>query len=220
MRKILENFIVESDIELNYFDEVVDYIINNEQRILEFFKLDKLPQKVKIIITSYGPFKEFIQNKYGEVLNYVAGDSDSFTHTIRILNIDDQIKYTTHREADVNKIKVTALHEIVHQCHGTYHNDYRYTTWFAEGLATNLANQNYKVINISKCDFNQLKSDFRHYKGNYEYAYSIVNYVLNNYSDEEIFKLYSDPNYLREKAELIFTEAITWINKKLSNKTL
>ena len=46
MKKELQNFIIESDVPLNYFDEVVNYIIENEKRILEFFKLDKLPHKV------------------------------------------------------------------------------------------------------------------------------------------------------------------------------
>ena len=60
MKKELENFIIESDVQLDYFDNVVDYIAKNERRILDFFKLEKLPNKVKILILSYEPFKEFI----------------------------------------------------------------------------------------------------------------------------------------------------------------
>lgn len=86
--------------------------------------LEKLPNKVKILILSYEPFKDFIVSKYGEILSYICGDSNSSTHTIRILNVDDQIKYTTHKNADIERIKDTALHEIVHQCHHIYHTDY------------------------------------------------------------------------------------------------
>ena len=117
MKKELENFIIESDIQLDYFNDIVEHIAKNEQRILDFFKLKKLPQKVKILILSYEPFKEYIVSKYGEILSYICGDSNSSTCTIRILNVDDQIKYTTHKDADVERIKDTALHEIVHQCH-------------------------------------------------------------------------------------------------------
>lgn len=221
MKKELDNFIIESDIDLDYFDEIVDYIIENEKRLLDFFKLDKLPHKVNILILSYEPFKEFIISKYGEILSYVCGNSNSSTNTIRILNVDDQIKYTTHKDADVKRIKNTALHEIVHQCHHIYHTDYKQnykqTTWFSEGLATNLSNQNYDIQDLNECDFDMLKNDFRHYKGNYRFAYTIVNYVLNNYSDEEIEKLYKKLDYLREKTNIIFEEAKTWTSNQLNN---
>ena len=64
MKKELENFIIESDIQLDYFNDIVDHIANNERRILDFFKLEKLPNKVKILILSYEPFKEYIVSKY------------------------------------------------------------------------------------------------------------------------------------------------------------
>lgn len=207
MKKELDNFTIESDLELDYFFEVVNYIKENENRILDFFDLDRLPNKVTILILSYEPFKKFIISKYGEILDYTSGDSDSKTNTIRILNVEDQIKYTRHKNADIDKIKKTAIHEIVHQCHHLYHNDYRQTTWFSEGLAKNLAKQENKTVVLSDCDFNQLKNDFRHYDGNYAYASIIVNYILNNYSKEEIKKLYSDPDYLRNNADRLFNEA-------------
>ena len=208
MMKIeLENFIIESDIQLDYFEEVVKHIVENERRILNFFKLERLPNKIKILILSYNPFKEIIISKYGEILNYVRGNSSSETNTIIVLNIEDQIKYTIHKDADIKSLKDTVLHEIVHQCHHVYHNNHRQIIWFSEGLATNLANQNYKISDLNKCDFDKLKN-----KGSYIYAYTIVNYVLNNYSNEEIEKLYKNPNYLREKSSKIFEEAKSWTN--------
>lgn len=217
MKKELENFIIESDIQLDYFEEVVEHIAENEKRILDFFKLERLPNKIKILILSYKPFKEIIISKYGEILNYVRGNSCSETNTIIVLNIEDQIKYTIHKDADIKSLKDTVLHEIVHQCHHVYHNDHRQIIWFSEGLATNLANQNYKISDLNKCDFDKLKNDFSHYKGSYIYAYTIVKYVLNNYSNEEIEKLYKNPNYLREKSSKIFEEAKSWTNNILFN---
>ena len=217
MKKELENFIIESDIQLDYFEEVVEHIAENEKRILDFFKLERLPNKIKILILSYKPFKEIIISKYGEILNYVRGNSSSETNTIIVLNIEDQIKYTIHKDADIKSLKDTVLHEIVHQCHHVYHNDHRQIIWFSEGLATNLANQNYKISDLNKCDFDKLKNDFSHYKGSYIYAYTIVNYVLNNYSNEEIEKLYKNPNYLREKSSKIYEEAKSWTNNILFN---
>lgn len=218
MIKELDNFIIESDIKLDYFDEVVNHIIQNEKRILDFFKLEKLPKKVKIMILSYEPFKEFVISKYGEIMDYVSGDSDSKTNTIRILNIADQIKYTIHKNASVERIKGTALHEIVHQCHHVYHNDYRGITWFAEGLATNISNQDYELKNLNECDFDKLRSDFRHYKGSYNYSYTLVNYILNNYSEDIITELYKNPDFLRESAERIFEEAKVWVCEQIASK--
>ncbi len=189
-----------------------------KKRILDFFKLDKLPNKVKIMILSYEPFKEFVVCKYGEIQDYVSGDSDSKTNTIRILNVADQIRYTTHKNASVESIKGTSLHEIVHQCHQVYHNDYRQTTWFAEGLATNISNQDYELKNLNECDFDKLRTDFRHYKGSYNYSYTLANYILNNYFEDEITELYKNPDYLRESAERIFEEAKVWVSEQIISK--
>lgn len=213
MKVELDNFIIESDKQLDYFDDVVNHIKDNGSRVLSFFNIDKIPYKVNIKLVSYEPFKEFIISKYGEILEYVAGESDASTHTIRILNIDDQIKYTNHKNASVEQIKSTALHEIVHQCHHLFNDDFRDIIWFAEGLATNLSGQDYRLCKLDECDFDMLKKDFSHYKHNYNYAYSIVNYILNNYSEEEVIKLYSDSNYLRSKADTIFDEAKAWVSK-------
>ena len=214
MKIELNNFVIESNKKLDYFSDIVNYITENEKRILDFFELEKLPQKVKIFILSYEPFRKFIISKYGEILNYVSGDSDSQTNTIRILNIEDQIKYTIHKNANIDKIKGTILHEIVHQCHNVYHDDYRQIIWFSEGLATNISNQDYELKDLSECDFEKLKEDFRHYKGSYGFSYTIVNYILNNYTKEEINKLYSDPDYLRKKSNIIFEEASSWIKNR------
>lgn len=216
MKQELENFIIESDIRLNYFNDIINCIIDNEKRILDFFKLEKLPKKVNVLILNYEPFKNFIISKYGEILSYVSGDSDSLTSTIRILNISDQIKYTTHTDANIDKIKGTILHEIVHQCHHVYHNDYNQITWFAEGLATNISNQKYELQKLDECDFLKLKNDFRHYKDGYKFSYTIVNYILKNYTNKEITKLYSNPNYLRGKSDNIFEEAKSWIKDKFN----
>ena len=212
--KELDNFIIESDLELNYFDEIVHYIKDNEKRILDFFELDKLPKKITILILSYEPFKEFILSKFGSIKEYTRGDTDVNTNTIRLLNIEDQIKYTTHKDANIDQMKKTALHEVVHICHLQYHNDYNKTLWFIEGLATNLSNQDYELVNLNECDFENLKNNFYTYKDSYKYAYTIVNYILNNYSKEEITKLYKDPNYVRQSGDVIFNEAKVWANEQ------
>ena len=207
MRRELNNFIIESDTEVNYFDDIVDHIIINESSLFDFFNLKGFSSKVKISLMSYEPFKLFILNKYGDIADWTRGDADYNTNTIRVLNIEDQLKYTSHKGANLEQLKDTIMHEIVHACHNEHHRDYNETIWFAEGLATNLSNQNYLVVSLDECDFLALKNDFHHYKGGYAYAYTIVNFILNNYPKEEVDRLYSDPDYLRANADRLFIEA-------------
>ena len=210
MRQELDNFIIESDINIPYFEEVVNHILINEKKLLEFFNLEHFNNKVTISLMSYEPFKTFIINKYGDIAPWTRGDSDYNTNTIRVVNIEDQIKYTSHKDADLEQLKDTILHEIVHSCQNEYHRDFRETIWFAEGLATNLSNQKYSIVSLEDCDFNTLKNNFHYYKGGYAYAYTIVNYILNNYPKEEVDRLYSDPDYLRANNDKLFAEALEY----------
>lgn len=209
MRQELDNFIIESDINLPYFEEIVNHILIHEKDLFEFFNINGFENKVTISLMSYEPFKSFILNKYGDIAAWTRGDSDYNTNTIRVLNIEDQLKYTSHKDADLEQLKDTILHEIVHSCQNEY---YRYseepeTTWFAEGLATNLSNQVFSIVSLEDCNFNELKNRFHYYSGGYAYAYTIVNYILNNYPKDEVDKLYCDPNYLRANADRLFIEA-------------
>lgn len=217
MEKELENFIVKSDEELDYFDDIIEHITENEKRILNFFKLEKLPQKVEIEIMRYEPFKENYLENHDEIPDYLCGNSSYETKKIRLVNIEDRIKYTNHKNTNIDSFKKTVLHEIVHQCHSVHDNDCNQTKWFRDGLACNLADQRYKPLDINKCDFEKLKKDYEHCNGNYAYSYAIVKYVLSHYPVDEVTKLYSDSNYLRERADSIFEEAKAWINERSKN---
>ncbi len=202
------NFIFKSEINLEYFEDVLNFIRNNEKRILNFFDLEKLKNRYTIRIMKYESFKEFIINKYGSIKEYVRGDTDFNSKIISILDIEDQKKYTTHKDSTLEETLKMILHEIVHACHDEVNNSYYKNIWFSEGLATNLSNQNYSMVDLNNCDFKLLKSDFRSYgKGNYSFAYTIVKYVLDSFSREEILKLVYDSNYLESKSNEIYEKA-------------
>ena len=208
MKKELENFTIESDIELDYFDDIINYILDNEKSILSFFNLAKLPEKCDIKILSYSPFKDYIIKNYHEIYDFIRGVADPRTKTIRILNIEDQRKYTTHKYSTVHSTAKMIMHEIVHICNDYINDDYEQTIWFREGLATNLANQNYDLVSLENCDFESLEKDFLSFgEGKYDCSYTIVNYILNNYKKEEIEKLIIDSEYLKASSKRIFKEA-------------
>ena len=85
-----------------------------------------------------------------------------------ILNIEEQVKYTTHKDSNLDDTLKMILHEIIHSCNSVINNDFNQTIWFREGLATNLAHQNYSLVDLNNCNFKLLKEDFNNYgKGNY-----------------------------------------------------
>ena len=203
----LDNFIFKSEANIDYFDFLVKYIQDNEKKILDFFNIKKLPNKCNILMLNYDSFRDYQEKTYGKVYDYVRGITDPITKTIRVLNIDDQIKYTTHKDTNVEDTAKLIVHEIVHICNDYINNDFGQITWFKEGLATNLASQKYSLINLTDCDFELLKNNFNKCKDNYAYSYTIVNYILNHYSKEEVDKLVSDSEYLITYSDKLFNEA-------------
>ena len=59
MHKELDNVIVESNISIDYFDEIINYIKSNEKEILNFFGLSDLKEKYQVKSLEYKSFKEF-----------------------------------------------------------------------------------------------------------------------------------------------------------------
>ena len=217
MRKELDNFIIQSNCEIDYFDDIVNCIQNEEKEILNFFNLKKLTNKFCIVIMNYTEFEKEEIKRFGKVIDYVRGITDSKKNLIMILDIDDQRKYTTHKDANLSDSLKMILHEVVHACNSEINHDDDQTIWFKEGLATNLAYQNYSLIDLGSCDFELLKNSFNNYgENNYVYAYTIVHYILSNYEKDEIDKLILDSEYLRENSNKIFLEAKEFVlNRRL-----
>ena len=53
LHKELDNVIVESNISIDYFDEIINYIKSNEKEILNFFGLSDLKEKYQVKILDY-----------------------------------------------------------------------------------------------------------------------------------------------------------------------
>lgn len=203
MSIVLNNFIIETDKKIPYFDQIVNYIESNEADILSFFHLSKLSNKYHIKIIDICEFKEFIINKYGIYKNSNIADTDRKSKTIRILSYEDIMIYANYKKFTLEDYFKIFIHEFVHACHNELSNGCKEDIWFREGLAVNLAKQDYDLIDID-IDFEDLINNFRIIPNNYSYAYTIVKYILNNYSNDEIFKLISDLNYFKDKSKSIF----------------
>ena len=62
MSIVLNNFIIETQKKVPYFDQIVNYIESNEADILSFFHLSKLSNKYYIKIIDICEFKELLIN--------------------------------------------------------------------------------------------------------------------------------------------------------------
>ena len=116
--------------------------------------------------------------------------------------------------ANLDEMLKMIMHEFVHACNDEVKKWVRKTIWFHEGLATNLAHQDYEITDLETCDFEKLEWNFNGYgSGSYSYAYTIVNYLLSNYSHEEVMYFVKEPDYLIENSKTIFNQAKEWAKK-------
>ena len=205
MEKKFKNYILKSNFDLYYFDDIIKYLEEHELKIFDFFGIEQLNTPCTIEIMKWNDFKNYQIEKSGKIKEYKRGDTDINSNTIRVLFLEDQKIHTTHKDATLEDTLKTILHEFIHICHSAVQEYRSELKWFFEGIATNLAKNNYELADLSGCDFNRLMNDFKNFgKGAYQYSYTIVNYMLKNYDKEEIDRFIHDTNYLLEKANGIF----------------
>ena len=91
------------------------------------------------------------------------------------MDLNDQRKFTTHTDANLDEMLKMIMHEFVHACNDEVKMWVRKTLWFYEGLATNLAYQDYEITDLETCDFEKLEWNFNGYgSGSYSYAWVLL----------------------------------------------
>ena len=213
-----KNLIFEDYTDMPYLDEIVSYVSKHEQEILNFFRIPEFNPKWKVQFIPFEEFKNTMIQLRGKYEDYEAGLTQQSIKTIKSLNIEDQIKYTKHKDCDINRIRKMIVHEFVHASYSVLLPNS--IQWFNEALATYLSHQDRELKDISDVDLTGLKifNDIAP-KGGYTYAYYIARYLFANYSEDEIYKLVSDRDYLIEKQNGIFEETKEWIKKQVNNNT-
>lgn len=214
------NLIFEDQTDISYFNDLVFYVDKHEQEVLEVFRIPELSSKWKVIIMPFEDFKNLMIKNYGGYEDYMAGHANSDERIIRCLNVEDQIKYTKHKEANLERLQKMIIHEFVHACYSEVVIKGNRVHWFNEGLATYLSHQDRDFKDISNIDFNLLLNNFYATHGaGYTPAYLIEKYIFENYSSEEIYKMIIDPDYLISKTKDIINESVEWIKERVNNNT-
>lgn len=207
------NFIIYYDEELSYIPEVVEYLELRMDEIMSFFKLDSLSSKKKIIVyNDLELYKRHIE-KFYQYQDYMRADTND--GNINLLSVEAAHNTKEHSQMTVDELKSTILHEFVHICQQeaqkeTIDNE---IIWFWEALATNLGNPE-KFSKILITATNDEINNFIFLPYNYPIAFTIGNYILENYTNEEILEYVKYPTKLLNDSELILDDARRWSNSK------
>ncbi len=211
MKIELSNFIVEYDKEINYIQSIISTLENDTDKILDFFELDKLSQKKKVVIfTSREEYKKHMLQFVPEFKEWMC--ADTYDGNINLLEISEARKSKSHANMGVDEFVKDVLHEFVHSCQQELNTKSEGVGWYWEGLATNLSGQYFKPISLSDCNFEKLKNDFYDVNNCYSYAYTIGKYMLENYSKDKLLEYVKNPNLLKKDEDKIFYESIEWSN--------
>ena len=206
MRIERPSFIIESDKEISYIDEVISTLEEHTYDILNFFKLEKLSQKKRVIIyTNREKYKEHLLPYVKEFKDWMQ--ADTYDGNINLLEISESRKSEAHKDLTLEEFTKCILHEFVHASQQEINSNSKGVAWYWEALATNLSGQNYSIVDLSKCDFNKLQDDFNNTDYAYSYAYTIGRFMLDNYSQEQLLEYVKYPKKLKEDASKIFLAA-------------
>lgn len=209
------SFIIETDKELPYMNQIIDTLENHTYDILSFFKLNKLSTKKKVIIyTDREKYKEYLLQYVKEYKDWMQ--ADTYDGNINLLEISESRKSDAHKDLTIEEFIKCILHEFVHATQQEINPNSDGTAWFWEALATNLSGQDYNEVDLSNCNFQSLQEDFNNTNNAYSYAYTLGRFLLDNFSQDEILEYVKNPSQLKDNAKEIFSSAIN--SQKKNNK--
>lgn len=210
-----KNFIIDYDKSISYIPEVVNYLETKIDDIMNFFELESLSSKKKIIVyNDLDLYKKHIE-KFFEYKDYMRADTND--GNINLLSIEEAHKTKEHANMTLEELKSTILHEFVHICQQekeTEKENIGYDiVWFWEALATNLGNpEEFSRVEIKAT--NEEINNFNSLNQNYPIAFTIGNYIFENYSHKDILEYVKYPSKLLSDADIILYNAREWSKSK------
>ena len=205
MKIELNNFVIEADKEISYMSNIISTLENDTAKILDFFELQKLSKKKRVVIfTNREKYKEHLLPYVSEFKEWMC--ADTYDGNINLLEISEARKSKEHKDMNMDEFVKCILHEFVHSCQQEWNANSFGVTWYWEALATNLSEQNYDVVSLLECDFKKLKEDFNNTSKGYSYSYTLGKFMLENYSKKQLLEYVKNPCLLKAEADCIFED--------------
>ena len=204
---IFEIEYTESDSE--YIDFLISEIQDKYLGIMDFFDISKLNHIVTIKIwNNLEKYRDYFSKMNKSIPNWEVARATINKNEARIdlMCLKERMKCEGHQNDKLDNLLKVIVHEFVHICHMTF-NDYNATMiWFGEGLATNLSNQ------FKRMEINCSLEDIIYGNAKYINYYSMVKYLLDNYSKEYILMLSKNKKLLENITNDIYYKTIEYIN--------
>ena len=176
-----ENFILEfSENDKALAEQVANVLDTKYREIMKWFELESLPKKT--VIKIYDDREEYKKHiipwleKNGERWQDWM-KADTYDGNINMLHIEKCREVDDHSDMDMQDFLTTPIHEFVHICHRAVLED-DFDTWFMEGLATQLAKQDYYPVSNIPYTAEQILGEFDELNHSYQIAYALMGYML------------------------------------------
>lgn len=208
MQKETNFFIIRySENDSKYINVICNYLESEMKRIIDFFDIKYLENK--IIINLFDDVNKLwnLHNKlyktiekYGEVPKWLCGFS--VDNNVYTLSLNELKKTSNHENSTVDELKKLILHESIHSIHAKRNKKTLYVTWLSEGLATTLSHQYDDIEKRFDATLEEIKNGNCYY---YNYN-SMFLYILENYDKEYISKLINNYDFLLNETEKLYNE--------------
>ncbi len=212
-----ENFILEfSDNDKALAERVANVLDTKYREIMKWFELESLPKKTLIKI--YDDREEYKKHlipwleKNGECWKDWM-KADTCDGNINMLNIEKCREVKEHSNISMDKFLKTPIHEFVHICHNSIIKE-DCIDWFMEGLATQLAKQDYNPVSNIPYTAKQILEEFIELKHSYQIAYALMGYMLEHNSHEQMLE------YVKHPSSVDLEQLIKDTNVELENKQI
>ena len=185
--------------------EIVGALRENMERIMGFFRLDKLDRKIPVVIYSdvdaYISHIEECGQRYYEWMI-----ADTFDGKIHILSLETCRRRPSHTGMDREGYTRLIVHEFVHICQQQVEPNCYGCIWFWEALATNLAGQATGPVELA-CSKEELMFHYQELPNAYAISYRLGKYMLEHMPQQQIYDYIRTPAQLWEDTEKILEAA-------------
>ncbi len=223
MKKELDSMIIYyTEKDMDYIDELADYVNNNCKEILDFFDILQLDKKVNVYFhNSVDEFREKcmefgLGDENGNVPLWICGFKN-YLNDIHTLCLEEYRKTDGHKNGNLNDLKSLILHEFSHRAYSyaTKDDDISYSKgryiWLNEGIATEISHQ-YDNVKLS---FRASLDDMINGCNIYDNYHTMFVYTLETYGRDYVLQLVHDYDKLIEDTPKLFDE----VKKVYGNKS-